>query len=310
MKFAFLILAHEDPAQLRRLIHALDDPHFDIYVHIAAHAELSDYGFDAYQLRHSRLTVLDEQIRTYWGDISLVDVMLALYRRAFENGPYDRYITLSGLDYPLKSNREILNTLADTNREFISARPLLGDLDFKIRGIYLWKHHLLARIARHLVCNYRVVMHPSRLKLRKGDWHKSQVYFSSQWHALSGESVEYLLKTLDENPRIRQFFRWAYAPDELLIPTVLCNSPFAQRMIPGNFPEGQDFEELFVTIPAIHCLRREKKNVIVFREADYDLLMDSGKLFCRKVRTGISDSLLDRVDQHRNKLKGGSPYGN
>ena len=104
MKFAFLILAHEDPKHLRRLIHALDDPHFDVYVHIAANGDLAAYGFDAYQLRHSRLTVLDEQIRTYWGDISLVDAMLALYHRAFENGPYDRYITLSGLDYPLKSN--------------------------------------------------------------------------------------------------------------------------------------------------------------------------------------------------------------
>lgn len=301
MKYAFLILAHEDPAQLRRLIHSLDDPHFDIYVHVAAKAPMDAYHFSDYRLRHSRLTVLEERLQTWWGDISLVDVMLALYRRARENGPYDRYITLSGLDYPLKSNGEILDALADTNTEFISARPLLDDLDFKIRGIYLWKHHLLARIARHLVCNYHVVMHPSRLKLRKGDRQKSEVYFSSQWHALSGESVEYLLKTLEENPHIRQFFRWAYAPDELLIPTILCNSPYAQRMIPGNFPEGQDFEELFVTLPAIHCLRREKKNVAVFREGDYDLLMASGKLFCRKVRTGISDSLLDRIDQHRNE---------
>lgn len=299
MKFAFLILAHEDPAQLRRLIHSLDDPHFDIYVHVAAKAPMDAYHFSDYRLRHSRLTVLDEQIRTYWGDISLVDVMLALYRRAQENGTYDRYITLSGLDYPLKSNREILNALTDTDREFISARPLLGDLDFKIRGIYLWKHHLLARIARHLVCNYHVVMHPSRLKLRKGDKQKSEVYFSSQWHALSGESVAYLLKTLEENPRIRRFFRYAYAPDELLIPTILCNSPFADRMIPLN--DCGDFEALFAALPALHYLRRERQNVMVFREEDYQELICSGKLFCRKVRTGISDGLLDKIDQYRNK---------
>lgn len=299
MKCAFLILAHEDPENLRRLVHALDDPHFDIYVHVSGCADLEDFRFETYQLRHSRLTLLEKRIRTYWGDISLVDAMLALYRRAFENGRYDRYITLSGLDYPLKSNRDILEALADPNREFISARPLGKDLDFKIRGIYIWKYHILARIARHLVCNYHVRMHPEKLRIRQGDKEKSQVYFSSQWHALSGECVSYMLKTLAENPRIVRFFRFAYAPDELLIPTVVCNSPFAHRIVPGHFPENQDFEELFASLPAIHHLRRENKNVVVFREGDFGELTASGKLFCRKVRTGISDVLLDRIDRHR-----------
>lgn len=299
-KYAFLILAHEDPENLRRLIHALDDPHFDIYVHVSGGADLEDFRFETYHLRHSRLTVLDERIRTYWGDMTLVDAMLALYRRAFETGGYDRYITLSGLDYPLKGNREIVDVLSDPNREFILARPLGEDLAFKIRGIYIWKYHLLARIARRCVVNYHMVMHPSKLRIRKGDRHKSEVYFSSQWHALSGECVGYLLKTMEENPHIRRFFRFAYAPDELLIPTILCNSPFAQRILPGCFPENQDFEELFVSLPAIHHLARENQNVVVFRERDFDTLMNSGKLFCRKVRTGISDSLLDKIDQHRN----------
>lgn len=300
MKYAFLILAHEDPKHLRRLIHALDDPHFDIYVHVAAEANLEDYHFESYQLRHSRLTVLEERITTYWADMSLVNVMLALYRRAFETERYDRYITLSGLDYPLKSNADILETLSDPDREFIQARPLRKDLAFKIQGIYIWKYHILARIARRCVVNYRMVMHPQKLRIQKGDSEKSEVWFSSQWHALSGECVGYLLKTLNENPRILRFFRYAYAPDELLIPTIVCNSPFGARVIPGNFPENQDFEELFVNLPAIHFLTRENKNVVVFREEDYDMLMGSGKLFCRKVRTGVSDALLDRIDQHRN----------
>lgn len=299
MKFAFLILAHEDPAQLRRLIHGLDDPHFDIFVHVSANAELADYQFDTYVLRHSRLTVLEKRIHTYWGDMSLVDAMLALYSRAFEAGRYDRYITLSGLDYPLKSNSEILEALGDPDREFIQARPLGKDLAFKIQGIYLWKYHILARIARRLVAEYHMVMHPSRLKIRKGDREKAEVYFSSQWHGLSGDCVAWMLKTLEENPKIEKFFRYAYAPDELLIPTLVCNSPFAQRIIPGDFPEKQDFEELFVSLPAIHCLRRENKNVVVFLEADYETLMASGKLFCRKVRTGISEALLDKIDRNR-----------
>ena len=108
-----------------------------------------------------------------------------------------------------------------------------------------------------------------------------------------------MLKTLDDNPRIGRFFRYSYAPDEMLIPTIICNSPFADRVIPGNFPEGQDFEELFASLPAIHHLRRENKNVVVFREEDFGELTASRKLFCRKVRTGVSDSLMDKIDRVR-----------
>ena len=303
MKYAFLILAHEDPDHLRRLIHALDDPHFDFYVHVDRKVDQADFRFGDYQLRHSSLTVLENRITTYWGDMSLVDAMLALYRRAYETQNYDRYITLSGLDYPLVSNREIREALSDPNREYISARPLRQELAFRLRGIYIWKYHILARIARRLVCNYRVVMHPDKLRIRRDDAQKAEVYFSSQWHALSGDCVAWMLRTLEENPRICRFFRYSYAPDEMLIPTLIFNSPYADRVIPGNFPEGQDFEELFASLPAIHHLRRENKNVVVFREEDYEELMASRKLFCRKVRTGISDSLLDRIDRRRETIQ-------
>lgn len=113
MKFAFLILAHEDPDHLRRLIHALDDPHFDFFVHVDRKADLDSFRFGSYQLQHSTLTVLENRITTYWGDMSLVDAMLAMYRRAYETQNYDRYITLSGLDYPLVSNQEIYDSLSD-----------------------------------------------------------------------------------------------------------------------------------------------------------------------------------------------------
>lgn len=299
MKYAFLILAHEDPENLRRLVHALDDPHFDIFIHVDEKADISAYQFERYALRHSCLTVLENRVSTYWGDMSLVDAMLAMYRRARQTQRYDRYITLSGLDYPLRSNKEILEALSDPRREFILARPLREDLSFKIRGVYIWKYHILARIARRLVAKYGIVMHPEKLRIRKSDREKSPVWFSSQWHALSGEFVDYMLKTLEENQRILRFFRFSYAPDELLIPTILFNSPFAARAIPGDFPENQDFEELFISLPAVHYLRRANSNVVVFREEDYDTLMNSGKLFCRKVRTGVSDGLLDRIDRKR-----------
>lgn len=39
-----------------------------------------------------------------------------------------------------------------------------------------------------------------------------------------------------------------------------------------------------------------RDGIKIFIEEDFDKLMNSGKMFCRKVYTGISDSLLNKID--------------
>ena len=38
----------------------------------------------------------------------------------------------------------------------------------------------------------------------------------------------------------------------------------------------------------------------VFTEKDYDAILASGKMFCRKTVTGKSNKLMDMIDEHRN----------
>lgn len=287
-KIAFLIAAHGDPAALKRLVYALDYEKFDIYIHVDKKSDISAFGFSSYKLKHSSLDVLENRVKVYWGDISQVYALLNMYEAALGGGDYCRFVTLSGNDYPLRSNKEIYSVLSASDKEFIMGNVeesswKYTDYFFKPLGI---PGKVLTRVIR--------LLHIKRKPLCV-DGKKPDIYFAPSWHGLSDECVKYVLSELKAHGEYLKFFRRTFASDEALIPTIVFNSPkFSARALRNSFPKGTHYNEK----PALHYINYEPV-VQVFKEEDYDALMSSGKLFTRKVRSGISDTLMDRLDKSR-----------
>ena len=83
---------------------------------------------------------------------------------------------------------------------------------------------------------------------------------------------------------------------ELLIPTIVFNTPFLRkRALRDSFPEHAHYNEK----TAIHHLNYDPV-IEVFTASKFQVIMESGKLFFRKARTGVSDQLLDMIDETRN----------
>lgn len=287
-KMAFLILAHNDPPHLKKLIYALDDPRFDIYVHVDAKADIRQFAFEDYRLRHSRLCVLDNRIKVYWADYSIVQATLGMYRAAFANGPYIRYITLSGNDYPLVSNDSIYQQLCQTDKEFIMGSPT--EQPEKVTGYYFNRAGIFGKMLTHLFRLLHITRNKAGLVMDGARW---DIYFAPQWHALSGDCVAYLLDTLQRHREvIDRYFKYSFAPDELLIPTmVFHHSVFKERALRSSFPKGTHYNDM----TAIHYINYEPV-VQVFTERDAEKLLHSGKLFARKLKSGASDKLTDMID--------------
>ena len=226
----------------------------------------------------------------------MVEATLSLYRAAHVTKLYSRYITLSGLDYPIKSNQIIYDALSDLSVEHIAACSLFRDISFKIRGFYLWKYGSKITTLCQRIYKLGFFRHKAHLKIQGKE---CPVYFSSQWHALSHEFVSFMLKLLEDDPKILKFFKYAYAPDELLIPTVLFNSPFGERATTLTAPEGTDFETLFAALPTLHYLRRDNRNLVALDERALPDLISSDKLFFRKATSGVSDELIHRINRLR-----------
>ena len=151
-------------------------------------------------------------------------------------GGIQRFVILQGLDYPIRSNKEIEQFFkTNETKEFILAQNISDSVDkkqiFKYRLYwFLDSRSLFANVLRgltariflktgwipHFKKNYTVDKQGNHLKIYQG---------CAQF-AVTKELAQYIVKFYDENPRVNRYFRTSYAPDESYFHTVVYNSPF------------------------------------------------------------------------------------
>ena len=79
----------------------------------------------------------------------------------------------------------------------------------------------------------------------------------------------------------------------MLIQTIVFNSKFADNAIlyKGNYPG-------LVGLTPLHYIEYDGE-IKTYTEGDFELLMKSGKMFVRKLKSGISDGLIDMLNKIR-----------
>ena len=106
-RHAYLILAHKNFGQLRKLAGLLDDPRNDIYVHVDRKSASSPEEWLRGACKYSRLSLISPRISVSWGGVSIMRTELALLKAATQAGHYDYYHLLSGMDLPIKDQDTI-----------------------------------------------------------------------------------------------------------------------------------------------------------------------------------------------------------
>jgi hypothetical protein len=215
------------------------------------------------------------QYRCYWGRFGIVKATVSLMRKALE-APFDYAILLSGQDYPIKSNRVIREFLVERDgKEFIES--------FSILQPNRWGDHAKQR-AFGFVIAFR-----SRV-LRTG-WHRKFPlgyipHGGSQWWCLSRPAIEHILQFLRDNPAFTSYFRFTWAPDELIFQNILSNSEFEERIC-----EKITYDDWSTPSPPYPK---------VLDESDLSVLTTTNCLFARKfdhVTSARLRELLDLVNQ-------------
>lgn len=293
-KIAFLILAHNDPAHLKRLINALDDPAFDCYIHVDAKSDIDVFDFDSYRLQHSGMTVLKNRRKVFWADYSVSLATMDLFAAAYQKHPdYCRYVVLSGSDYPIKSNREIYDRLTKDHTEFIC--DMENPDDRKTKYYHFMRHNGSLLTKARLILGEKIKLVRNRRPLTLGG-KPCKVHFSPQWIALTDEAVGYLLDIYRADRKsIDAFFKYSYASDELMFATLLFSDKRFKEQASIHAPSsGVHYNEL----PPIHLIDYEP-TVRVFTDDDRSLVLGSDKLFCRKLISGKSDALVSIIEKER-----------
>jgi hypothetical protein len=236
MNIAYLIIAHNNPKHLQRLISALSSESSAFFIHIDRKSNMDDF----LRIRGKNVQFCSDRIRSYWGDFSVVRAILGLIRMAIaDDRNFNYFPLLSGTDYPVQPTSYIetsFRRLRRQNRaEFINIVQMPCEEAGKpISRLTSYKHspedsRVVIKWRRRLV---DIGLIPGERNC-KAHLRGLTPYGGSTWWALSREACNYILNFVDKNPRIVNFFKHTCMPDEAFFQTILGNSPFRSRLQRG-----------------------------------------------------------------------------
>lgn len=300
VRLAYLILAHNAPTHLGRLIAALQPTGGTVFVHV-------DVRSDERPFREATMGMpvvfvpFHQRMAIHWCGFSMVEATLRLVKMAFTDGA-DRFVLMSGTDYPVKSPAA-LRAYLEQDLEFIQIDRLLDPLgnshfdrcanrafagDFTLSNPRTGRPglvNLVERVAAYL---------PRRT-------YSLPIYYGPSWWALTRTAIADILRIWRDEPTAIAWFRFSRSPDEMVFQTLLKSSSRSHKLaFDATIPE--------FTIPrhraALHYANWDRPNPAVPRiveQEDYDEILASGALFVRKIDPVRSKNLIDNLDAYNMK---------
>lgn len=276
---AHIIMAYKDPAQIERLVKKLSHPGFDFYIHVDTKFDLAPFEYIA---NVERVYFIKNRIKIRWAGYSFTQGVFNSMQEILDSGrQYDFISVMSGQDYPIVSTAEFYSFFEQKQGKNFLALEEFGSEWWKRAAIRIHKYHMTdfdfkGRYAVQSTLN--AVLPDRRFPLNY------TLYGSERatWWTITTECAKYLLKFIRENPKLRRFARFTWAPDEYLIPTLIMNSPFRESVIPENY-RYIDWSG-------------GGANPKILTELDFDALKKSDKLLARKFDIKVDTRILDLLD--------------
>ena len=317
MRIAFLNLCHCDPDLVARTAQRLTAyPDFDMYIHLDAKTDAGPFLCALEGC--GRAYIIEVRRRVYWGGFHAVVATVDMLRAALASPRlYEYLVILQNLDYPLRSNQKI-NEFFESRRgmEFIRACKIACTKDWhfsrKYRiynerdsDFYIVKHAKPRVYARKL----RLLLQSAPTLLWNGVINECgealPIYYGAAQWAVTRECAQYLVDFYDTHPIFNARMAHIQFPDEEYFHTAVHNSPFKYKCSLYDEPERR----WLVNWRNLHYFEYPRE-ITVFTDKDFDRLMEQGDaLFVRKVRTGASDALMDRIDVAAKKSGHPPPAG-
>ena len=295
---AAIVIAHNDPAKVRRLIMSLTG--VDVFLHCDGRTPDSVAREMVEGLSQVTSVPRGETRIFTW---SLVDAELRALRLALERSSADHIIVMSGSCYPLASVEAIADELAGwrgLSRFELNPLPYAGWSARNGRDGGSWRFERRFLSLRGRIVTFREAPIPLR---RRRAPNSLEFIASSGWKIYARTHARALLDVLDGDPEIAAFWRSTWTPDEScaasilqsralvgdVVDEVIDDLPWYMRWGSSPHPAWlgkDDFHaiEAAATAPQRPPTPRRVADRTVFR-----------KLFARKIASN-SAPLLDLID--------------
>jgi len=315
MNIAYLVLAHNQPLQIARLIDRLNQPNVWFYVHIdkkSADKEAIVKLLSGY----ANVKVISNH-DVYWMGFNMVMSTLDLMRLAVSSGgDFKYFVLLSGQDYPIKGNEYINDFFGSHNEDFISFANINDSSDQyknKVRYFHYYDNaysnpRSSKKVPLLVYLYYGIHKRFRKFMPERSFYKKFEPYFGSQWFALTGDTVKYILDFIKENKGYLKFMKYTEGPDETFFQTIILNSERKTNVYGHDKylqwsnakKAGDNFINKYSSLRYMDWSDRgkDKPKPAILDDSYYNTLESSTDLFARKVDKKMSAGLMDKIDKN------------
>jgi len=279
-RHAYLIMAHNNFQVLDKLISLLDDPRNDIYVHLDKKAK--NIHEKEFKTKNSGLYFI-KRINVYWGGFSQIRCELLLLKTAYTKN-YDYYHLISGVDLPLKRQDYIHNFFyQNKGKEFVHFDQYQYDNsnNEKIMFYHFFQNAPNLKIQNYIrikLLKFQKLIGINRIKSVDTEFQKG-----ANWFSITDNFAGYILS---KEKWIKKVFKFTRCADEIFIQTLAWNSVYRENLYNKEFNNN------------LSCMRYidwSRGNPYIWRNKDYDELINSDYLFARKFDYNTDKDIINRI---------------
>ncbi|WP_432562775.1 beta-1,6-N-acetylglucosaminyltransferase [Kineococcus sp. SYSU DK003] len=223
---AAVVMAHQDPQHVRRLIARLGDVPVVLHCDVKTPREQAREMVRGWGSRVLAVPRRDGRLSSW----SLVRIEMEAVRAALHRFSADRVAVLSGADYLLCRPEEVLDRL-----EPWQDRTCMVNLPVPYRGWDAPRHRDggMWRMDRRFFVHRDQLLTLGSVPLRR-PWRRPipdglRLRASSQWKVWSRPDAERVLTVLDERPDLVDFWRTSLVPDETFVASILSSPRITGR---------------------------------------------------------------------------------
>ena len=290
MNHAFIILAHTQPALLNRILSRLKASNHFFFINIDKKACYDEFSPI---LRDNNVSYISN-LCVYHGGFSMITVTLHLLEAVAKSKVKIDYVHLiSGQDYPVVSNEEFDDRFERADgysfmwydRDDEHARWIVpgGIYEKRYRWWCFSREDIKISFLRWFVAKFDSCSHRFLIRKRIEGIRAGWQWFS--WHI---SVVCFVLNYLNDNQEYLRRFRHTCCTDELIFHTLLY--PHLERLKIHK-------SDALRYIDWYPKRQYTGKLPLVLEEVDYDDIINSKALLCRKVDSKKSSKLLDMLDR-------------
>ncbi|NLS07206.1 beta-1,6-N-acetylglucosaminyltransferase [Rhizobium sp. P32RR-XVIII] len=269
----YLILVHRYPDQFKRLFRAIynDQNHYVVHVDKNSGTDLESEIRD-FLLPYANAEMIRSE-KAIWGGYSLVDTELRGMERLLEMGEWSHFINLSGQDFPLKPQKQIMAYLdANLDREFI-----------KVLDQDQHRPDTMHRVSEYVIELDQSIQRTARSRPFLAD---ATPYIGNQWMIVTRAFCEFVCRDPSVD-RFKAFYENTLIADEGFFQTVMMNCVIESEIT------GDDLRMIDWVADGDIKLRPR-----TYQRADAVDLKASTNLFARKFDQTVDGEILLVLEQH------------